>query len=82
MKWARSQDPPCPWDERTAEAAAREGHLEVLKFLVDAGCPWDLKACKREAKFWHNNHGHIVSWILSQSGGSESYTDSDTDWED
>ena len=74
----------CAWDnEHSCFAAAQNGHLDVLKYLCREGVPWDvLKACKREASEPHNNHEHIVTWILSQSGGSESYTDSDTDWED
>jgi len=30
LKWARAQDPPCPWDEKTCTRAARGGHLEML----------------------------------------------------
>ena len=33
LKWVRSQDPPCPWDEGTCQEAAEGGHLEVLKWL-------------------------------------------------
>ena len=29
LQWARGR---CPWDERTSQAAAGEGHLEVLKW--------------------------------------------------
>jgi hypothetical protein len=31
----------CPWDEYTAELAAKGGFLEILKYLNANGCPWD-----------------------------------------
>jgi len=27
VQWAREQDPPCPWDERTCAGAALGGRL-------------------------------------------------------
>ena len=37
----RSQDPPCPWDERTCSFAAEGGHLDVLQWARshDPPCP-------------------------------------------
>jgi hypothetical protein len=31
----------CPWDERSCNAAAFGGHLDLLRWLVDSGCPYD-----------------------------------------
>ena len=30
-------------------AAASRGHLEVLKYLHENGCPWDEKTCEAAA---------------------------------
>ena len=32
LQWARSQDPPCPWDEYVCRYAAMNGHLDVLQW--------------------------------------------------
>jgi hypothetical protein len=43
----------CPWDARACRLAAKEGHLEVLKYLHEQGCPRDAftfawaEACDR-----------------------------------
>jgi len=29
------------WDEETCSNVALNGHLEVLKWLRENGCPWD-----------------------------------------
>ncbi len=34
LQWARSQDPPCPWDEDVCRYAAENGHLDVLEVLI------------------------------------------------
>ena len=41
------------------EDAAEHGHLDVLKWARDNGCPWDEKTCYRAAK-----HGHleVLKW--------------------
>ena len=45
MRWLRSQDPPCPFDERghTYTTAVTNGHLNVLQWLrsLDPPCVWD-----------------------------------------
>jgi len=33
LKWARSQHPPCPWDNETLYSAATEGRVEVLQWM-------------------------------------------------
>ena len=65
MKWARDQDPPCPWDASACSAAALGGHLDVVKFLrQDPPCPWNGRTCSSAAKggrleilVWLRNHG-------------------------
>jgi len=29
----------CPWDKRTCEQAGWSGHVEVLRWALDHGCP-------------------------------------------
>ena len=52
LKWLRSQDPPCPWDENICTIAAENGHIETLKWLrsQDPPCPWDENECLKFAK--------------------------------
>jgi len=38
-KWDRERRN-CPWDEYTCSYAAKGGHLEVLKWARESGCPW------------------------------------------
>ena len=63
LQWARAQDPPCPWDEKTCEVAAERGHLEILKFLrgQDPPCPWSRDECREEAS--RSGHQHIIDWM-------------------
>ena len=35
----------CPWDKRTCEEAAENGHLEVLQYAHSRKCPWDETTC-------------------------------------
>ena len=46
LQWLRANG--CPWTERTCEAAARAGHLEVFRWARDNGCP-DLRDWERIA---------------------------------
>ena len=42
LEWARSQDPPCPWDSHTHAIAAGHGNLACMQWLHGAGlalCP-------------------------------------------
>ena len=51
LRWLRSLDPPCPWDEeRMCEYAARGGNLELLKFVRAGGCPWSERVCSAAAR--------------------------------
>ena len=40
LKWAREVKH-CEWDERTINAGAFEGNLEILKYCFSNGCPCD-----------------------------------------
>ena len=33
-----------PWDEKTCTFAAKCGHIEVLKWARENGCPWNEHA--------------------------------------
>ena len=40
LKWAR-EEKKCEWDERTINAAADQGNLEMVKYCVANECPID-----------------------------------------
>ena len=65
MKFARGQDPPCPWNESICDYAAQLGHLEVLKWARDQDppCPWDWRTCREAAR---NGHLEVVRWVMLQ----------------
>ena len=46
-------------DSRTSVYAAENGHLEVLKWLRENGCPWNEWTCKNAAG---NGHLEILKW--------------------
>ena len=82
LKFARDQDPPCPWDQWTCTYAAGGGRLEVLKWLrsQDPPCPWSRSDCRAEASM--HGHQHVVDWIDQQEDESDTeytveYSDSD-----
>jgi hypothetical protein len=54
LKWAREVKQ-CQWDERTINAAARTGNLEMLKYCFSNGCP----CCKEESCFHAVHGGHL-----------------------
>ena len=39
--------------------AAENGHLEVLRWLRENGCPWDFTTCSSAAK---NGHLEVLQW--------------------
>ncbi|CAL6313925.1 unnamed protein product [Bathycoccus prasinos] len=53
LKWAR-EEKKCEWDDRTIDAAARRGNLEMVKYCVANECPVDEWACASAAL-----HGHL-----------------------
>ena len=52
----------CLFDEKAAKVAATEGHLEILKWLIENNCPWEPE------KYLEDIHieGRIESWIKKQ----------------
>jgi hypothetical protein len=41
----------CPWDWKSTRAAARGGHADVLRWLMDNGCPWNAQyMCEAAAR--------------------------------
>ena len=56
-EWAR-QPPRCEWDEETCEAAAKGGHLEVLQWARQNGCPWNELTCSAAA----GGHLDVLQW--------------------
>jgi hypothetical protein len=54
----------CPCDaEACAEAAAR-GHLEIVRFLHESGCPWDVDTiCVRAAE---SGHIELLQYLQQQ----------------
>ncbi|GBF92802.1 hypothetical protein Rsub_05421 [Raphidocelis subcapitata] len=65
LQWARAQQPPCPWDERTCWAAAEGGHLNVLQWAraQEPPCPWDAWTCFAAAK---GDHLAVLQWARAQ----------------
>jgi hypothetical protein len=49
----------CEWDVFTSAAAAESGQLEIFKWLIEEGCPYDMNWCKR------SKHKCIVDYIGS-----------------
>ena len=39
IKWVRSCNPPCPWNELSLRVAVFRKDLEIIKFCVENGCP-------------------------------------------
>ena len=52
LKWAR-EEKKCEWDDRTIDAAAYQGNLEMVKYCVANECPINEKACAWAARCGH-----------------------------
>ena len=52
LKWIR-EEKKCEWDDRTINAAARQGNLEMVKYCVANECPIDVEACACAARYGH-----------------------------
>ena len=46
-------------NKNTCEIAAKNGHLEVLKYARENGCPWDEWTCSFAAR---NGHLEVLKW--------------------
>ena len=47
------------WDQHACSAAAKNGHLEVLKYLRENRCPWNSFVCSHAAE---RGHLEVVKW--------------------
>jgi hypothetical protein len=52
LKWIR-EEKKCDWDERTINAAACQGNLEMVKYCVANECPINGWACASAASYGH-----------------------------
>ena len=65
LQWARSVDPPAPWDTDVCKLAAEHGHWHVLKFLrveADPPCPWS-----QEVEEKARSHMPNITWGSSHN---------------
>jgi hypothetical protein len=65
LRWARAQDPPCPWGF-TCRRAAGCGHLALLQWAraQDPPCPWD-EAGVVHCAAW-GGHLAVLKWARAQ----------------
>ena len=54
----------CPWSDYTC-AAAEGGHLDVLKWLRENGCPWDEDVRTRQG-----DHFEVLKGARAAAGGT------------
>ena len=82
LKWARQQNPPCPWDEWTCAYGAKDGQSEVLKWARQQNppCPWDEWTCAYGAKYgqlealkWARQNGCPWSWDTCFNAAEEGH---------
>ncbi|CAB9506500.1 ankyrin repeat protein [Seminavis robusta] len=58
LQWASIEEE-YPMEERTCSAAAGGGHLELLKWAQQNGCPWDKATCSAAAC---GGHLELLKW--------------------
>ena len=63
--------------ELTCELAAVGGHLEVLKWARENGCPWDKKFMCRNAL--HGGNEEMLRWMREEGLFDEHDADEDYD---
>ena len=51
--YALPSDRPPWWGQKLCSLIAREGHLDVLKWVRDSNCAWDAKTCSDAAAGGH-----------------------------
>ena len=62
LKWAR-EEKKCEWDDRTIDAAAYQGNLEMVKYCVANECPIDEDACAYAAE---NGHLEVLKYLREE----------------
>ncbi|CAB9507960.1 expressed unknown protein [Seminavis robusta] len=60
FQWASSMGFNPSWTSKTRQAAAREGHLDVLQQALENGRPWDAGSAAR------GGHLHVLEWLHEQ----------------
>jgi len=63
LKWAR-EEKKCRWNERTINAAAEQGNLEMVKYCVAKKCPIDAWACANAAL---NGHLECLKYLREEA---------------
>ena len=66
LRWLREQDPPCPWTAVTTAAAARAGHLDILKLAIlelDPPCVFNEFTFSSAVDGLHLD---CIEWLLDQ----------------
>ena len=63
LKWAR-EEKKCKWNERTINAAAEQGNLEMVKYCVANECPIDEGACTSAAE---NGHLECLKYLRKEA---------------
>jgi hypothetical protein len=63
LKWAR-EEKECKWNERTINAAAYQGNLEMVKYCVAKKCPIDAWACAEAAG---NGHLEVLKYLREEA---------------
>jgi hypothetical protein len=58
LQWAHDEED-LPGDKLTCELAARAGHLEVLLWASDNGCPFSKEICWESAG---GGHLEVLQW--------------------
>lgn len=62
LKYLRSLQPPCPWDERVTGAAAYSGHLGVLQWLCNQRPPCPISDNAKLCAV-RGGHIHVLNWL-------------------
>ena len=58
LRWARAG---LPWDGETCRAAARYGHLDIVRWAYSAGCHVDVNECGVQAA--RGGHISMLGWL-------------------
>mmetsp|Transcript_7564 Transcript_7564/g.15699 ORF Transcript_7564/g.15699 Transcript_7564/m.15699 type:complete len:142 (-) Transcript_7564:46-471(-) len=45
------------------EGCGKDGHLEILQWVREEGCPWDDRICWRAARF---GHLEVLQWLWEE----------------
>ena len=59
LRWARAEG--LPWDGETCRAAARYGHVDIVRWAYSAGCHIDFNECGVQAA--RGGHISMLGWL-------------------